>query len=123
MNPSDVARLLITITVLDPRLNPPSQEDAKARVAAWALVLDDDLPVDEAERIVVAHYRESVKGIMPADVNRHWRIIRASRAESSRASRIRDERRMAEMESVPMPQAVRDAIRAIESGTEVDHDA
>lgn len=118
MNYSDVARLLVTITVLDPRLSPPSPEDAKARVAAWHAVLDADLQAAEAEQIVISHYRDSGKGIMPADINRHWRILKSSRAEAARAQKDRQDRDRAAIEAVPMPEQVRNQIRRITQRSE-----
>lgn len=117
MGPADVARLLILVTVLDSRLSPPSDQDAKARVMAWSAVLDDDLPVGIAEDIVRRHYADSRLAIMPADINTAWRARRARDRDQDRQAALAGQIRAAEERSVPMPAHVRDAVRALERGT------
>lgn len=118
MNPSEAAKVLAMAVTLDPRLKPPSVEDAQARAVAWSATLDDDLPLQVAERLVAEHYRESTDGLMPAHLNRAWR---AHRKQALAAQREEAERRAitsAAAMAVPMPETVRQMLREALKSTE-----
>lgn len=107
MNPSEAAKILAMAVTLDPRLKPPSVEDAQARAVAWASTLDDDLPPSVAERLVAQHYRESTEGLMPAHVNRAWRAYRKQMLTAQREEAERRSVTLAKETAVPMPPEVR----------------
>ena len=111
MNPSEAARVLSVAVTFDARLKPPSREDAQARAAAWAAALDEDLPQQSAERIVIEHYRESTEAVMPAHVNRAWRQRkREALAQEREAAERRALTESAET-AVPMPESVKYALQ------------
>lgn len=117
MNPSEAAELLAVASALDPRLRPPSAEDAKARAVLWSQTLDDDMPLQAARTMVGWHYKESTDGVMPAHVNRLWRQHRRTRAEAERASIQRKEITDMAAMSVPMPPEIREQLRKALDGT------
>jgi hypothetical protein len=107
MNPSEAAKILSIAVTLDPRLKPPSREDAQARAAAWSASLDDDLPVTVAERMIVEHYRESTDGVMPAHVNKAWRQYRRDLIAEQREQAEKRAVTVAADHAVPMPPDVK----------------
>lgn len=117
MTPQDCAILLAVAAVYDERIRPASPEVARAKSEAWSAALDSDIPVEWAKQAVVAHYGASRDVIMPADLNGSWRRLRASerhRADQGQALRaIAAEKEHA----VPMPDYVRDQIRALRART------
>lgn len=93
MNLSNIALLLGFIGIYDLRI----QVD-ELKVRAWAESLDKDIPLDEAKKIVSAHYANSDVAINPSHINRGWRLRllaekerRRSEAVSKELQRIKDE--------------------------------
>ena len=93
MNLSDIAMLLGFIGIYDLRI----QVD-ELKVRAWAESLDKDIPLDEAKKIVSAHYANSDAAINPSHINRGWRVRllaekerKRSEAVSKELQRVRDE--------------------------------
>ena len=113
MTPSDAAILLAMAATLDPRLSPPTPEDAQARAQAWAATLDPDLDLTEAKRMLITHYRETTSGVMPAHLNRLWRDYRRTMTAQQRENRELHARRQLEALAVPMPESVREQLRSI----------
>lgn len=111
MNPSEAAELLAVASALDPRLRPPTAEDAKARAVLWSQTLDVDMPLQAARTMVGWHYRESTDGVMPAHVNRLWRQHKRSKADAERLAIQQKQSSDAAALSVPMPSEVRDQMR------------
>lgn len=107
MNPSEAAELLAVASAIDPRLRPPSTEDAKARSVLWSQTLDTDLPFTIARMMIGAHYRESTDGVMPAHINRLWRAHRRSEAEAQRTAIEQRQSTEAAAKGVPMPSEVK----------------
>lgn len=105
--------LLAVASALDTRLRPPSEADADVRAKAWAAALDDDMTTRYARDAVVAHYAESEKSIMPADLNRAWRAYRSQMREAERRRLDEVEKQRQELLAVPMPDAVREQMRRI----------
>jgi hypothetical protein len=68
MNLSDIAMLLGFIGIYDLRV----QVD-ELKVRAWSESLDRDLPLEEAKKIVSAHYSNSDLAVNPSYINRSWR--------------------------------------------------
>lgn len=110
MNPSEAAELLAVASALDPRLRPPTAEDAKARAVLWAHTLDDDLPLQAARTMVGWHYRDSTDGVMPAHVNRLWRQHKRTKADEERSAIQRKQVTDSAAMSVPMPPEIREQL-------------
>jgi hypothetical protein len=82
MNRSEVSKLLAVAQAMDPRLGL-----SDARVEAWSILLDGDMPLDFARDRLVAHYRLSVEVIMPADLVSAWKVERKFRAEAEETAK------------------------------------
>ena len=104
MTPAEAATVLAVAATFDPRLRPPTPEDARARASAWAIALDDMPPV-WAERAVVAHYAAETAALMPAHLNAEWRRQRRARAEKNHSAALGSI-----PEGTPMPDSVRMAL-------------
>jgi hypothetical protein len=115
MTPADAARLLAVAGTFDPRLRPPTPEDAEARSLAWAGALDADMSPEWAQRAVVKHYADTTEAVMPAHVNRAWRAHRRAEAEREASRRALDT-----VPGVPMPDEIREQIAALRSKTRVE---
>lgn len=107
MNPSEAAELLAVASALDPRLRPPSPEDAKARAMLWSQTLDSDLPLPIARNMVTYHYTSSTDGVMPAHINRLWRAHRRTEAEAHRTAIEQKQATESAEKGVPMPTEVK----------------
>jgi hypothetical protein len=83
MNLSDIAILLGYIGIYDLRI----QVD-ELKVRAWAQSLDSDIELEEAKKIVSAHYANHDTAINPSHINREWRHRLASRRERERSQRM-----------------------------------
>lgn len=77
MNPTEAAQVLAKAAAYDNR------QATQAAALAWAEALDQDLPLQEALRIVGEHYREERNWVMPADINRRWRTLGKARLETA----------------------------------------
>lgn len=86
MNLSDIAMLLGFVGIYDLRI----QVD-ELKVRAWKESLDWDIPLDEAKKIVSAHYANFDTAINPSHINRAWRTRVASEIEKKRGKQISDE--------------------------------
>lgn len=75
MNTTEAAQVLAKAAAYDNR-----QPD-QAAALAWAEALDQDLPLQDALRIVGEHYRDERAWIMPSDINRRWRALGKARLE------------------------------------------
>lgn len=107
MTPDDAARLLAVAGTFDPRLRPPTPEDAQARALAWAAALHSQMPQAWAQQAIIDHYSETTDAVMPAHINNRYRSYRAREAEKE-ASR----RALEQPEGIPMPPEVKEKIRA-----------
>lgn len=111
MTPAECAKILAIAATIDPRLRPPSLDDATARAQAWSQVLDYRMPLDWATRAVARHYAESTDSLMPAHLNTVYRAER--RAE---ADRLAAEQALTPGEGVPMPEELKARWSALTSG-------
>lgn len=105
-----VAEVLALACTFDPRLKPPSAEDARARAHTWAAALRTDMDPEWAQKAVVAHYATNDKVLLPVHLNEAWDRYVVHRAAQERIERDRRARREAEITSVPMPPDVREAL-------------
>ena len=96
MNLSDIAMLLGFVGIYDLRV----QVD-ELKVRAWAESLDSDSPLEEAKKIVSAHYANADTAINPSHINREWRYRLASQRERERGLRISQELERAATTAAP----------------------
>ncbi len=78
MNGDEVGKLLGLMALADNRKPPEDDEGQKAMIAYW-LSMVGDLSYADAAQAVQAHYRESREWIMPADIRRRAKAMRADR--------------------------------------------
>jgi len=71
MTKQEVAILLTGIASVDDRFDPD-----EARVEAWAAILDSDMTLEFARSLMIKHYANNTKPVMPADFNSPWRTFR-----------------------------------------------
>jgi hypothetical protein len=76
VNLSEVAMLLGTVTSYDLRI-----EVSELKVRAWFESLDDDMPLDEARKLVFWYYSNFDAAISPSAINREWRRRRRDEYE------------------------------------------
>lgn len=115
MTPDEAARLLAVAGTFDPRLRPPSPEDAQARAMAWSAALRKDMPPAFAQQAIVDHYAESTDAVMPAHLNGRYRAHRRATAEQEASRAALD---MAP--GVPMPPEVKARIQSLLASTAVE---
>ncbi len=78
MDDIEVGKLLGLMALADNRKPPEDDEGRKAMIAFW-LGMIGDLSYNDAAQAVQDHYRDSAEWIMPADVRRGVKAIRAAR--------------------------------------------
>lgn len=71
MNKQEVAILLTGIASVDDRIDPD-----EARLEAWAAILDPDMTLEFARGLMIKHYANTTRPLMPADFNAPWRTFR-----------------------------------------------
>jgi len=71
MNKQEVAILLAGIASVDDRIDPDN-----ARLEAWVAILDTDMTLEFARGLMIKHYSNTNKPLMPADFNHPWRNFR-----------------------------------------------
>jgi hypothetical protein len=96
MNLSNIALLLGFIGIYDLRI----QVD-ELKVRAWAESLDKDIPLDEAKKIVSAHYANSDVAINPSHINRGWRLRLLAEKERKRSEAVSKELQRIKDEAAP----------------------
>lgn len=77
MNYQEIEQLLGAAMQIDDRITPD-----KFRIAGWVEILDSDMTHEFAMTALKAHYAEETNVIMPAHLNRKWRMM--SRRERER---------------------------------------
>lgn len=77
MTPTEAAKVLAKAAAYDNR------QATQAAALAWAEALDQDMPLQDALRIVGEHYRDERNWVMPADINRRWRSLGKARLETA----------------------------------------
>jgi len=92
----DIAMLLGFVGIYDLRV----QVD-ELKVRAWAESLDNDIPLEEAKKIVSAHYANSDLAVNPSHINRAWRVRLAGQRERERSQRISDEIERTRQQAAP----------------------
>lgn len=100
----EAAKVLAIAATFDPRLKPPSPQDARLRAEAWRAALIDAMDPRWAQDAVVAHYASSTEALMPAHLNRAWKSFREQQAMRKPIERG---------PGVPMPPEVKAQIEAV----------
>jgi|AntAceMinimDraft_11_1070367.scaffolds.fasta_scaffold04105_5 hypothetical protein len=118
MTPAEAATVLALAVTLDVRLKPPSREDAQARAVAWSQTLDSDLLLVTAQRLVVDHYSETTDSLMPAHVNKAWRVLRKQQRQLSSDDAVRQSFNDAAANAIPMPFDVKELLQKTVKKTE-----
>lgn len=77
MNAQEAAKVLAKAAAYDNR------QATQAAAHAWAEALDQDMPLQDALRLVGEHYRDERNWVMPADINRRWRALGRTRIETA----------------------------------------
>lgn len=71
MDKKEIALLLTAIAAVDDRIDPD-----EPRIEAWTAILDKDMPLEFARDLMIKHYANTTKPMMPADFNSPWRNFR-----------------------------------------------
>lgn len=110
MTPQEAAKVLAKAAAYDNR------QATQAAAIAWAEALDQDLPLQDALRIVGEHYRDERAWVMPADINRRWRTL--GRERLAKAERLGLPEAPADLADDPQAWLTwkRTQIRAIKAG-------
>lgn len=108
MNHKEVMTLLGVGALIDARLSASTDEDKVGKAIMWAEALDDDMPVEWARKAIASHYADSGATVMPADLNRLWRIERKKTKEAQHAANLSRQLEAQRAEAVPMPDYVRE---------------
>ena len=77
MNAQEAAKVLAKAAAYDNR------QATQAAALAWAEALYQDMPLQDALRLVGEHYRDERAWVMPADINRRWRALGRARIETA----------------------------------------
>ena len=99
MNKQEVAILLTGIASVDDRFDPD-----EARIEAWSAILDRDMTLEFARGLMIKHYANNVKPVMPADFNSPWRTFRERNKDAQWFNQIENKK----MEVTPAIQAIID---------------
>lgn len=99
MNKQEVAILLTGIASVDDRFDPD-----EARIEAWSAILDSDMTLEFARGLMIKHYANNVKPVMPADFNSPWRTFRERNKDAQWFNQIENKK----MEVTPAIQAIID---------------
>ena len=97
MNLSEIAILLGFIGIYDLRV----QVD-ELKVRAWSESLDKDLSLEEAKKIVSAHYSNSDLVVNPSYINRAWRLKLKLERDRKLSEAIGNEIEQSKAKAVPL---------------------
>jgi hypothetical protein len=88
MNKQEVAILLTGIASVDDRFDPD-----EARIEAWSAILDNDMTLEFARLLMIKHYANNTKPVMPADFNSPWRTFRERNKDQQWFVQIENQRK------------------------------
>lgn len=83
MNQDEVEQILVAAMQVDDRISVD-----KFRVAAWAEILDKDMPYAFGIQTIKDHYGSETTVVMPAHLNRAWRSLRRERKEIEKTKQL-----------------------------------
>lgn len=106
MNLTDMAKLLMTASLIDPRLSRKTNEERLAMAQAWLEIIDNRVTYDFAIESLRKHYQSSGEMFMPN------RIMVSFKAELERTESMKRIKELAPKHpAAPMPDNVRALIR------------
>lgn len=106
MNLTEMAKLLMTASLIDPRLSRKTNEERLAMAKAWLEIIDNRCTYEFATECLRKHYQNSGEMFMPN------RIMVSFKAELERSASINRIKELAPKHpAVPMPDNVRAFIR------------
>jgi hypothetical protein len=88
MNKQEVAILLTGIASVDDRIDPDD-----ARLEAWTAILDADMTLEFARGLMIKHYANTTRPLMPADFNQPWRNFRQVQLDKQWFNEIESDRK------------------------------
>jgi hypothetical protein len=106
MNLSEMAKLLATVSLIDPRVSRRSDTEKELMAKAWLVVIGEEISYEFAAKCAQEHYKTSSDTFMPVHIVSKWKIERDKQREKDHLLAI-----TAKTESVPMPDNVRAIIR------------
>lgn len=112
MNLVDMAKLLATVSLIDPRVSRRNDDEKELMAKAWLVVVGEEVPYDFAAKCAQEHYRNSGEVFMPVHIVSQWKLKRSKELEKEHFKQI-----TAPVEAVPMPESVRALIREIQNRT------
>ena len=88
MDKQQVAILLAGIASVDDRIDPDD-----ARLEAWTAILDADMTLEFARGLMIKHYANTTRPLMPADFNQPWRNFRQVELDKQWFNEIENDRK------------------------------
>lgn len=108
MNLTEMAKLLMTASLIDPRLSRKTNEERLAMAQAWLEIIDNRVTYDFATECLRKHYQGSSEMFMPN------RIMISFKSELERSESMKRIKELAPKHpATPMPDNVRALIRDI----------
>lgn len=112
MNVEEMATLLGTISLIDPRVSRRDDQEKILMARAWLVVVGDRVPFEFAARCAQEHYRTTDKMFMPVNICSNWEIeaerLHAEQQADDEAREIESRKAQA----VPMPDYLKEQIEA-----------
>jgi hypothetical protein len=112
MNVEEMATLLGTISLIDPRVSRRDDQEKILMAKAWLVVVGDRVPFEFAARCAQDHYRVSDKMFMPVHICSTWKIESDRLALQEQADNEAREIESARSKAVPMPDYLKQQIEA-----------
>ena len=72
MTPGEASQLLFMAAAVDQKMRTTNRDEIAMQAQAWAAMIDERMPFDDARRILIDHYATSHQTIMPSDINQRW---------------------------------------------------
>jgi hypothetical protein len=108
MNLTEMAKLLMTASLIDPRLSRKSNEERLAMAQAWLGIVDERCSYEFATECLRKHYQTTGEMFMPV------KIMTSFKVELDRKANVEKLRELAPTHpAIPMPDNVRALIRDI----------
>jgi hypothetical protein len=112
MNVEEMATLLGTISLIDPRVSRRDDQEKILMAKAWLVVVGDRVPFEFAARCAQDHYRVSDKMFMPVNICANWKIESERLALQEQAENEAREIESRRLQAVPMPDYLKQQIEA-----------
>lgn len=102
----EMAKLLATVSLIDPRVSRRDDGEKELMAKAWLVVVGDQIPYEFAAKCAQEHYKNSSEVFMPVHIVSQWKLQRSKELEKEHFKAI-----TAPKEAVPMPDNVRALIK------------